>query len=39
MNLPVWFYDPRPKSYRQQARDASILRAILIIAVLLAFLA
>jgi hypothetical protein len=39
MNLPRWFYDPRPKSYRQQARDASILRAILILSVLLAFLA
>jgi hypothetical protein len=36
--IPRWIYDPRPKSYLQQALDASILRAILIIATLLAFL-
>jgi hypothetical protein len=37
--IPRWIYDPRPKSYLQQALDQGRIRAILFLAVLLAFLA
>lgn len=37
--IPRWIYDPRPKSYLQQALDQSTIRAIIILWFFLLFMA